>query len=186
MGVLAVGAERLGVDHVVGDDIGQLLKPEVADLREHDALVGDRRGQDHVERREAVGGDDKQLAGAVLVDVANLAARDELPLRLARLIENRHSCGPPSCQPAGEERAAMRSRRRPAERPSTSRVAAWQASSSCAGWKGEHTRRGPPLGQRNRRRRGHRHDARDHAAGEEAPLSQGRSASGMFSLPAGA
>ena len=76
---LRVRAERVGVDEVVGDDAVGLLEPEVGDLREHDALVRDRRRQDDVERREPVAGDDEHLVGRVLVHVAHLAPADELP-----------------------------------------------------------------------------------------------------------
>ena len=45
---------------MVGHDAVQLIEPEERELREHFAFVGDGRGQDHVEGREAVGGHDQQ------------------------------------------------------------------------------------------------------------------------------
>jgi hypothetical protein len=54
--------------------MGQLAEPEVGHRRQHRALAGNRIGQDHVEGRQAVGGDDQQLVVAHRVDVAHLAA----------------------------------------------------------------------------------------------------------------
>ena len=63
---------------------------KLADLREHDALVGDRRRQDDVERRQPVAGDDEHLVGSVLVDVAHLAAAEQVPGGLVGLVQRRH------------------------------------------------------------------------------------------------
>ena len=50
-----------------------LREPEIGNLREHLALARDAVGHDHVERREAVGGDEQQ-AVAEVEDFAHLAA----------------------------------------------------------------------------------------------------------------
>ena len=93
--VLRVGAERVRVHQVVGDDGVGLLEPEVGDLGEHGALVGDRRRQDDVEGGEAVADDDEHLVGRVLVDVAHLAPVDELPGGLVGLVHGGHDRGAP-------------------------------------------------------------------------------------------
>ena len=63
-------------------------EPVQRERGEHAALVGDRRRQDDVERRDAIGGDEQQPAVAGVVDLAHLAggemvererARHELP-----------------------------------------------------------------------------------------------------------
>ena len=47
-------------DHVVADDVAGQREPVQRERREHAALVGDRRRQDDVERRDAVRGDEQQ------------------------------------------------------------------------------------------------------------------------------
>jgi hypothetical protein len=70
------GNHRLGVDagQLVGNHMGQLAEPEIRHGGQHRALAGNRIGQDHVEGREAIGGDDQQLVLADGIDVAHLAA----------------------------------------------------------------------------------------------------------------
>src|SRR5215469_7131226 len=72
-----VAREILGIDHVMRDDIGQLFKPEKRELREHPSLIGYGRGQNHIESREPVGGDDQQ-AVAEIVNVADFSAATQL------------------------------------------------------------------------------------------------------------
>ncbi len=63
----------VGGDEVIGDDGLEQVEPENRERGEHAALVGNGCGEDVVEGRKAVGGDDDQeIAGGV--DVANLAA----------------------------------------------------------------------------------------------------------------
>ena len=72
-----LAGEILRGDHVMRNDVRELLEPEKRKLRQHAALIGNRRGENDVEGREPVGGDDQQ-AIAELVDVANLAAAAKL------------------------------------------------------------------------------------------------------------
>ena len=64
----------VGGDQVIGDDFGEEIEPEQGKLGEDASLVGDAGGQDVVEGRDAVGGDEKQLLIVDGVDVADLAA----------------------------------------------------------------------------------------------------------------
>ena len=57
---------------MVGDDQPDEIEPELRELGQDLALVGDERGQDPVERGDAVRGDDEELV-ADLVDIADLA-----------------------------------------------------------------------------------------------------------------
>ena len=75
-------------DHVVAHDVARQREPVQRERREHAALVGDRRRQDDVEGRDAVGGDEQQAVVAGVVDLPHLAggevvererARHELP-----------------------------------------------------------------------------------------------------------
>jgi len=47
---------------VVGNDVGGLGEPPVAQLGEDDAFTGDAVGEDDIEGGEAVGGDDEQAS----------------------------------------------------------------------------------------------------------------------------
>ena len=77
---------------MVGDDIGHALEPELGDLVEDDPFVGDRLVHDDIERRDAVGGDDQQVFAQV-VDIADLAAVDELEVgKIGLLDECGHGC----------------------------------------------------------------------------------------------
>jgi hypothetical protein len=55
---------------MIGDYVSQLLKPEFGEPGEHFAFAFDRRRQNAIERRDAIGGDDQQ---AVIVDGVNIA-----------------------------------------------------------------------------------------------------------------
>jgi len=63
--------------------VGRPVEPEERETAEDTALVGDRRREHRVERTDAVGRHDQQPI-ADLVDVAHLAARDELQRQIAR------------------------------------------------------------------------------------------------------
>ena len=56
-----------------GTEIAHALEPERRQLRQHLALVRDARSENVVERRDAIGRDDEQIA-ADLVHVAHFAA----------------------------------------------------------------------------------------------------------------
>ena len=70
-------------DHVVGDDLRGLLKPEDGQPGEHLALVGDRRRVDGVVRRDAVARDHQERRrrelrrGGEVVHLAYLPAGEE-------------------------------------------------------------------------------------------------------------
>ena len=68
---------RIGRDEVVRDDRRGLGEPEARQPGEHPALVGDRRGQDDVERADPIGGDEQQPTVVERVQVADLAGADE-------------------------------------------------------------------------------------------------------------
>ena len=65
-------------------DVAQKIEPEDRQLREHPALVRDSGGQDVIECRDPVGGDDQQLAvNAINVaDFATAVALDAGQIRL--------------------------------------------------------------------------------------------------------
>ena len=58
-------------------EVPQIVEPENGKLREDFALIGNPRGQNVVERGDAVGGHDQQVL-AQIVNIADLAARDAL------------------------------------------------------------------------------------------------------------
>jgi len=58
---------------VIRHEVRELREPEVRDGIEHAALVGNRIGQHHIERRQPVGGHDEKRRGVDGVDVAHLA-----------------------------------------------------------------------------------------------------------------
>ena len=62
---------------MVGNAVGQPVEPEMGDLGEHLALAGDAVGQDAVERRDAVAGDEQQGVPQIehLADLAALHLR---------------------------------------------------------------------------------------------------------------
>jgi hypothetical protein len=65
---------------VSGQDFAQEIEPENRKLRQHPALAGDARGEDVVERGDAVGGDDQQPP-VDAVYVAHFAAPVEFDTR---------------------------------------------------------------------------------------------------------
>ena len=71
----------VGGDQVVGNDVGEVVEPEQGNLAEHASLVRDAGGQDVVEGRDAVGGDEKQLLVADVVDVTHFAAGVKVEIR---------------------------------------------------------------------------------------------------------
>ena len=74
------GDDAFPVDagQLVRDDVAEPVEPEVGQLGQDLALARDRVGQDDVEGRQAVAGDDQQRVGVDGVDVADLAAAEEL------------------------------------------------------------------------------------------------------------
>ena len=71
------GVER---DHVVGDDVAEVLEPEGRQLRQDAPLVRDAGPEHVIEGRDAVrGNDDEDVAGRV--DVAHLAGAEALETR---------------------------------------------------------------------------------------------------------
>jgi hypothetical protein len=67
----------VGRDQVVGRQRAQEVEPEERDLGQDHALAGDRRSEDAIEGRDAVGGDHQDLVVADGIDVAHLAARNQ-------------------------------------------------------------------------------------------------------------
>ncbi len=65
------------LEQVVGRQVGQLLQPRRGHGREHPPLVGDRLRHDDVEGRDAVGGHHQQTVVAGVVELADLAGREE-------------------------------------------------------------------------------------------------------------
>ena len=65
-------------DQVIVHHAGEVLEPELGDLREHHALAGRAVGQHHIEGADAIGGHDQQAAFAIgqfhIVKIAHLAA----------------------------------------------------------------------------------------------------------------
>src|SRR4029077_9381322 len=59
--------------HMVGDHFAQQIEPEQRKLREHAALVGNRRGHHHVKRGKAVRRYNQQPVPQI-IDVPNLAS----------------------------------------------------------------------------------------------------------------
>jgi hypothetical protein len=68
---------RIDAGQLVGNDVAELVEPEIGHGLQHFALARNRVGQDDVEGGQAVGGDDEQLVGVDGVDVADLALGDE-------------------------------------------------------------------------------------------------------------
>ena len=64
-------------DEVRRDRVPQLAEPEGADLGQHRAFSRDRLGHHHVEGAHPVAGDQQQVRGIHLVDLADLAAAEE-------------------------------------------------------------------------------------------------------------
>ena len=63
----------IGGNQVVGDGIAQQIEPEERHLREHAALAGYALGQNAVECRDTIRGDNEQIP-ADAVDIADLTA----------------------------------------------------------------------------------------------------------------
>ena len=71
--------QRFGIraDQVVRDDVRRLLEPEPRQTGQDPALVRDRRGQDDIERTDAVAGHEEQSILVEPIQVADLARRQE-------------------------------------------------------------------------------------------------------------
>ncbi len=77
---------------MVGHDVLQEIEPEQRELGQHASLLRDAGGQHVIERRDAVGGDKQQVVVADLVQVADLAAGEELEVGKIGLQKNVGSC----------------------------------------------------------------------------------------------
>jgi hypothetical protein len=62
---------------LVRDDPGEPFKPEAGQARQQPALAGNGVGQDDIEGRNTIAGDDQQLVGVNRVDVPHLAAAEQ-------------------------------------------------------------------------------------------------------------
>ena len=78
----------VGREEVVRNEPCRLAEPEPGEAGQHPALVGDGRGQHHVERGEPVGGDEQQPSVSEAIEVADLARPDESA-------SERHGSNPP-------------------------------------------------------------------------------------------
>ena len=99
-GQLGVGVERrrepgaVGRQHVVRHEVARLLEPVQRARGQHAPLVRDRRRQHHVERADAVGGDQQQPVVACFEDVADLALGYECHDVLTSMASSRSNKGP--------------------------------------------------------------------------------------------
>ncbi len=75
-GATGHGLGYLGGQHVVADQVSDLVEPPQAQLREDGALVRDRAGQNPVVGRDPIGGHEEQRTGGVAVQVTHLAGVD--------------------------------------------------------------------------------------------------------------
>ena len=63
----------LGTDYVVRDEVAQEIEPKQRNLREDAAFARNATGEDAIEGRDAVGGDDEQAVLSDRINVADLA-----------------------------------------------------------------------------------------------------------------
>ena len=68
---------RVDAGQLIGNDVAELLKPEIGDGGQHFTFARNRVRQDDVESRKAIGGDDQQLFSVDGVNVAHLALGDQ-------------------------------------------------------------------------------------------------------------
>ena len=81
----ATTSSTFRVGEMIGDHVPRLREPEQRDLREHLALERDGVRQHDVESRQAIGGDDQQMLGIHVVDIAHLALVNLLQTAQMRL-----------------------------------------------------------------------------------------------------
>jgi hypothetical protein len=72
---------------MISDQIRGALEPEVGQLGQHGPLARDRVRQHHVEGRQPVGGNDEHVIVVDGIDIADLAAVDELEALQIALIQ---------------------------------------------------------------------------------------------------
>ena len=65
---------NIGGREMVGNDFFQEIEPEKRELRKNAPLFRDSSCEHVVERRDAIGGDEKQMIGIDAVNVADFAA----------------------------------------------------------------------------------------------------------------
>ena len=84
-----------GRGEVIRHDVAGAREPEVGNARQHAALARNRVGQHHVERAQAVGGDDQHVPVVARdrVDVAHLALVDAREAVQVRLVHRRGTAG---------------------------------------------------------------------------------------------
>ena len=64
-------------NHVVRNDIFEVIEPERRHLGQHFPFVGNRRGQDHVESGKAIGRDDQKMLTEI-INITDFAAAVQL------------------------------------------------------------------------------------------------------------
>jgi hypothetical protein len=92
---------------MVADDVRSTREPEVRHLGEDLALARDGVRQDDVERGQAVGGDDEQVVRVRLVDVAHLAAMEQLQVGKFRFEQGGLSGAGGHCRVPGRARQSL-------------------------------------------------------------------------------
>ena len=79
---------HIGGGQVIGNRSFQEVEPEQRKLGEHPSLLGNAGCQHIVERRNAIGGNEQQVIGIDVVDIADLAAGMKLKFRKIGLKKN--------------------------------------------------------------------------------------------------
>ncbi len=82
-------AVHVGRDKMVGDDVLEEIEPEQRQLGQNPALVRDAGGQHIVECGDPVGGNEEQVVAVQVVNVADLAAREQVEVLVVGLEEER-------------------------------------------------------------------------------------------------
>jgi hypothetical protein len=77
---------------MIGHHVARFREPEQGDLRQDLSLEGNGIGQHHVEGRQAVGGDDEQMLGVHVVNIAHLSLVDFLETAQLRVSNSGADC----------------------------------------------------------------------------------------------